>query len=72
MKNVKIVVAVATLYLIIFNILLYAGVAKELVFLMLTFSPFVIIYMVYVILKYGKASGYTFKERFYDDWDQRI
>lgn len=69
MKNVKIVVTVATLYLIIFNILLYTGVAKQLVFLMLTFSPFVLIYMVYVILKYGKSSNYTFEEKFYDDWD---
>ena len=37
--------------------------------LMFILSPFMVIAMLYVILKYGKPSRYTFDEIFYDDWD---
>jgi hypothetical protein len=36
---------------------------------MFILSPFVVIYMAYVILKYGKPSKHTFEERFYEDHD---
>ena len=34
---------------------------------MFLLSPFVVIYMAYTILKYGKPSKFTFDEKFYDD-----
>jgi len=40
-------------------------------YFMFFLSPFLVLYMGYVILKYGKPSGSTFDERFYDDWDYR-
>jgi len=36
---------------------------------MFLLSPFMVISMVYVILKFGEPSKHTFDERFYDDWD---
>ncbi len=39
----------------------------EFIIAMYILSPFVMIYMVYVVLKYEKPSKLTFEERFYDD-----
>jgi len=67
MKYTGIVVMMATLYAIIFNASPFIGIPEEIIFTMFVFSPFVLIYMVYVVLKYGKPSGHTFEERWYDD-----
>jgi hypothetical protein len=69
MKRVENVVVAVTLYAIIFNVCIYTGVPYRVVFFMFFLSPFLVIYMVYAVLKYGKPSGHTFDERFYDDWD---
>ena len=71
MKKVPIVVTVVTLYAIFFQIAPYVGVSDKMIFLMFFLSPFMVIYMAYVILKYGTPSGNTFDERFYDDWDYK-
>lgn len=47
------------------------GIPDEFIIAMFILSPIVVIYMAYVILKYGKPSDHTFEERFYDDYDHR-
>jgi hypothetical protein len=69
MKKPKIAIAIATVYLLIFQVVLHTDVSLTIIFGMLSVSPFFILYMVYAVLKYGKPSQYTFEERFYDDWD---
>ena len=69
MKNVSYVIAIATLYALVFQVLIFTEGSDTIIFAMFAFSPFVILYMTYVILKYGKPSRHTFDERFYDDFN---
>jgi hypothetical protein len=69
MKKPAIIIALSTLYLIIFQASPYIGIPDEAIIAMFILSPFIIIYMAYVILKYGKPSKHTFEERFYEDHD---
>lgn len=71
MKKVGIVVGFVTLFAILFQISPFIGIPEQLIFFMFFISPFPVIYMVYVILKYGKPSGNTFEERFYEDYDYK-
>ena len=71
MKKPAVIIALATLYLIIFQLSPYIGASEEAIIAMFILSPFIVIYMAYVILKYGKPSGHTFEERFYDDYDYK-
>ena len=66
MKKVPVVITLVTAYAIFFNVAIYTGMSDSLIFTMFFLSPFLVIYMVYVILKYGKPSGHSFDERFYD------
>lgn len=69
MKKPEIAIAIVTIYLIVFQLALYMDIDIKLLFSILSLSPFFIMYMVFVILKYGKPSKYNFDERFYDDRD---
>ena len=69
MKKPAIIITLSTLYLIIFQVSPYIGIPDEAIIAMFILSPFVVIYMAYVILKYGKPSKHTFEERFYEDHD---
>ena len=71
MKKPAIVIILATLYLLIFQLSPYIGASDEAIIAMFILSPFIVIYMAYVILKYGKSSGHTFEEKFYDDFDYK-
>jgi hypothetical protein len=71
MKRPAIVITLATLYLLFFKASPYIGLPDEAIIAMFILAPFILIYMAYVILKYGKPSGHTFEERFYDDYDYR-
>jgi hypothetical protein len=71
MKNAEIVVILVTLYAIFFNAAPYLGIPEDIIYFMFFLSPFLVIYMVYIVLKYGKPSAHTFDERFYDDWDYK-
>lgn len=71
MKKPAVIIAIATLYLVIFQSAPLIGIPDEAIIAMFILSPFIVIYMVYVVLKYGKPSGHTFEERFYDDYDHR-
>ena len=69
MKKVLVVIIIASLYALLFQITPYTGFPDQIIFGMFLFSPFVVLYMAYAILKDGKPSAYTFEERFYDDFD---
>jgi hypothetical protein len=68
-KNVRVVVIFATIYAGFYQVAPHLGVPTQAVIAMFLLSPFVVLYMAYVILKYGKPSRFTFEERFYDDVD---
>ena len=69
MKRPAIIISVATLFLIFFQLSPHVGIPDEAIIAMFILSPFIVIYMAYVILKYGKPSKYTFDEKFYEDHD---
>ena len=69
MKKLPIVIGIVTLYALLFQLTPYIGIPVSTIFGMFLFSPLIVIYMAYVILKYGKPSQHTFEERFYDDYD---
>ena len=71
MKKPAIVIAFATLFVIFYNASPYINIPDEVIIAMFILSPVIMIYMVYVILKYGKPSKHTFEERFYDDYDYK-
>ncbi len=71
MKKPAVIITLATLYLIFFKLSPYIGASDEAIIAMFILSPVIVIYMAYVILKYGKPSGHTFEERFYDDFDYK-
>ena len=69
MKKVPVVLTFATLYAFFFQLTPHIGFADQAIFGLFLFSPFVVLYMAYIILKHGKPSDHTFEERFYDDYD---
>jgi len=69
MKKVPLVITLVTAYLIVYQLAPHIGINDNIIIGMFLLSPFMVISMVYVILKYGEPSKHTFDERFYDDWD---
>jgi len=69
MKKPAVIILLATLYLLFFHATPYLAVPDWVIIALFFLSPVVVIYMVYVVLKFGKPSKYTFEERFYDDID---
>lgn len=67
MKKVYIAVTVATLFAAVFHLSRFVAIPAELTIAMFIMSPFVMVLLVLVVLKYGVPSTLTFKERFYDD-----
>ena len=71
MKNVTLITTVVTLFAVFYQVAPHIGIAERYMYGMFFLSPFTVMYMGYIILKYGKPSGNTFDEKFYDDWDYR-
>jgi len=69
MKKPAVIISLATFYLLFFKASPFIGIPDEAIIAMFILSPFIVIYMAYVILKYGKPSKHTFEERFYEDHD---
>lgn len=67
MKRTLSIVALVTLYAFFFQASPWIGVSDEVIVNMFLFSPFLVIFMAYYILRYGKPSSHTFDDRFYDD-----
>ena len=71
MKNIPVIITLGTIYAIFFQIAVYLELSDGLIFTLFSGSPFLIIYMAYMILKYGKPSSHTFDEQFYEDRDYK-
>lgn len=69
MKKPAVIISLATFYLLFFKASPFIGIPDEAIIAMFILSPFIVIYMAYVILRYGKPSKHTFEERFYEDHD---
>ena len=69
MKRSVIVITLATLYVLLFRSSPLMNIPDEFIIAMFILSPIVLIYRVYVVLKYRKPSGHTFEKRFYEDFD---
>jgi hypothetical protein len=69
MKKVNLAIITSTVYLAFFQAAIFLGLNDSVIFGLLLVSPVIIFSLVYVILKHGKPSPYTFEERFYDDFD---
>ena len=64
MKRPAVIIFLATLYLLFFNASPHLDVPNWVIITLFILSPIVVIY---VVLKYGKPSKYTFEEQFYED-----
>ena len=69
MKTVQLTITLVTLSLLVFQSAPFIGISSEVISYMFMMSPVLVISMVYIVLKYGEPSKYTFDERFYDDLD---
>ena len=71
MKRSVLVITLATLYVLLFRSSPLMGIPDEFIIAMFILSPIVLIYRVYVVLKYRNPSGHAFEERFYEDYDHK-
>jgi hypothetical protein len=62
-------VVIGTIYLAIYLFLLSVPSTQRYGVLLFSLSPFLLITMVWVVLKYGKSSQKTFDHHFYEDID---
>lgn len=69
MKNISVAILTATLYLVFYQLSPFIGMPDDLIITLFFLSPFVVIYLVYIVLKHGEPSAYTFDEKFYDGLD---
>ncbi len=63
MKNYKLSIIFVTLYLFVFTALSRMDVELGIMLSLFSLSPFLVLWMVYSVLKYGKHSGKTLNER---------
>lgn len=68
-KPIKIVVVLVSLFAILYQAAILSSMNEQLLLALYMISPFLVLYMVYVVIKKGKPSPHDFDERFYDDWD---
>ena len=59
-------ITAGSLYFLLYLILIFSNVSPNLVVIMFTFSPFIIVWMAYTIIRYGKYTGEELKET--DEW----
>lgn len=69
MQNIRMPVLLVTLFAFAYQATPYLGFDADLIVALFILSPFVLIWMVYRILRDGKPSPHTWEERFYDDFD---
>jgi hypothetical protein len=62
LKNPTIAVTMVTAYLVLYYMLFYLNAAFEVLALMFILSPLLLVWMVVVVLKYGKYNGPGLKE----------
>ncbi len=70
MKNLRIPVILATIYVLVYSISPDLGFPVELIVLMFTFSPIVVIWLAIYILRHGKESEKKWDDgHWYDDFN---
>lgn len=57
LKNPVFSVAFVTIYLVVYTLLLHTGASMNVVLTMFLVSPVLVLWMVYVVLKFGKFEG---------------
>ena len=68
MEPVKNIVIGTTLYLIVYTMLsTFQQIPDQLIIVMFSLSPFIVVYMVFRVLTAGVATDLTFEEAFYED-----
>jgi hypothetical protein len=67
MRNPVFSVSAVTIFLLVYVTLINTGDHYSWALLMFVLSPFLVVWMVYTVLKYGKPSGKKFTDDFYDD-----
>ena len=70
-RNPTFAAVFTTAYLLFFVMLIVGGYADAAAALFIL-SPLLVIWMVYIVLRYGEASGRTFDEYYYDDVNIRV
>ncbi len=66
LKNPTFAAIFSTAYLIIFTVLVALG-RSDAGAALFILSPLLVIWFVYIVLRYGEPSGRTFDEYYYDD-----
>lgn len=69
MRPILIPVALATAYLFVYSYMVFANIYLWIALWMFVFSPAVVLWMVYKILKNGIPSTRTFDDYFYEDME---
>ncbi len=67
MQKMWVVIGLVSLFAVVYHAAPFIGLPDGVIIGMFILSPFLVVYMAYVILKYGKPSTYTFDERWYED-----
>lgn len=70
-RNPTFATVFTTAYLLFFVMLIVADYTDAAAALFIL-SPFLVIWMVYIVLRFGVASGRTFDEYYYDDVNIRV
>jgi hypothetical protein len=69
MKNIRFPVYFTSAYLLLYTVLAQYEATQFIVPLLFALSPFLVIWMVYCVLKFGEESKKTFEDSFYEDAD---
>jgi hypothetical protein len=62
LKNPSFVVSLVTVYLLIYTVLFHTWASMNTLLIMFVISPFLVIWMVYVVLKYGQFKSRELSE----------
>ena len=69
MERIKSPIYFSTLFLVVYVIVSHAESVANISLIMFSISPIVVLWLAYKILRDGRPSGQTFKQKFYDDHD---
>jgi membrane protein implicated in regulation of membrane protease activity len=71
LKNTRFALWFVTIFLLVYTVGASMGMSPTVVTVMFLLSPFLVLWLVYTVLRFGTPSGRTFDEYFYDDTDIR-
>ena len=71
MRNPMISIFAVSLYLLVYAVIASFTNQFQVALIMFVFSPLLIVWMVYTVLRYGKPSGKRFDEHFYEDFEYK-